>query len=85
MALKEDLETLLNYKHGMKPRLHQDHQFPLGAHVETTGETFFRGTVIGHYVTLEGHKGVVIQIDPTESAARVVHVNRCKYIRLVGE
>lgn len=83
MALKEDLETLMKYK--PKPKFHQDYPFKLRDHVETTGETHFRGRVIGFYTTLEGYEGVVIQIDPSESGRGIVHVNRCKYVRLVGE
>lgn len=56
--------------------------FPLYSIVETIGETYFKGTVIGHYTTLEGHDGCVIQVLDCASAKRVVHVNRNKYLRI---
>lgn len=60
-------------------------EFPLGTIVETTGEsTYFKGTVVGHYTTLEGHEGCAVQVLDSDSAKRIVHVNRNKHLRKIS-
>lgn len=44
-------------------------EWPVGTHVRIDHDGF-AGVVVGHYVTLEGKRGVVIQ----QHGTRVVHV-----------
>lgn len=82
-----DMPILRNImvRYGDFIRQQPERMFSLGTIVETTGDvTYFKGTVIGHYTTLEGHTGCAVQVLDSDSCKRVVHVNRDKHLRKVG-